>query len=120
MDKIFIRDLLARGIIGVDVDERKKPQDILINVELVIDLRRACISDNIDDTVSYSAVTKAILSLVESAKCYTVEALAEKIASLLFEYPLITQVSIRVEKPNAVRFTRSVGVEIERSRIATD
>jgi dihydroneopterin aldolase len=39
MDKIIIRDLVARGIIGINDSEREKPQDILINIELFVDLQ---------------------------------------------------------------------------------
>ena len=39
MDKIIIRDLIARGIIGINDWEREKPQEILINIELYVDLR---------------------------------------------------------------------------------
>ena len=41
MDKILIKGLLVRGIIGVNPDERVRPQDILINVTIFIGTRRA-------------------------------------------------------------------------------
>lgn len=118
MDKVIIRDLLARGIIDIDDAERERPQDILINVEITADLSIPGGSDDIGDCINYSTMAKSILRYVESARRYTVEALAEDIARLCLEAPSASRVLIRVEKPGAVRFTRSVGVEIERIKPA--
>jgi FolB domain-containing protein len=115
-DCILIRDLLVRGILGINDWEREQPQDILLNLTLFADLRRAGFSDDIADTVNYRTVTKGIIALVESSTRYTVEALATDIAHLCLNDPVVTRARVRVEKPGALRFARSVGVEIERSR----
>ncbi len=116
MDKIFIKDLVARGIIGVNGPEREKPQEILINITLYTDTRKAGDSDNLEDSVNYRTIAKKAISHAETAKRYTVEALATDIARFCLEDPRIEKVCVRVEKPGAVRFSKSVGVEIERSR----
>jgi FolB domain-containing protein len=116
VDQIIIKDLVARGIIGVNDSEREKPQEILINITMLADLQRAGESDNIHDTVNYRTVAKKVLAHAEAAKRFTVEALAGDIARLCLEEPAVLKVRVRVEKPGAVRFARSVGVEIERSR----
>ncbi len=116
MDQIFIRNILARGVIGISDREREHPQDILVNVTLLTDIRHAGTTDRLEDTINYSTVAKLVLATVEKSKRYTVEALATDLAGLLMgEYP-VDGVLIRVEKPGAVRFTQSVGVEIERYR----
>jgi len=116
MDKIFITDLVARGIIGVNEWEREKPQEILINITLFADLQLAGESDDIHHTISYKTIAKKALTQAESAKRFTVEALATDIAKLCLDEPGIARVQVRVEKPHASRFARSVGVEIERIR----
>ena len=116
MDQIFISDLLAHGIIGVNDWERKTPQDILINVILFTDLHFAGNSDDIQDSVNYRTVAKKILSHVETVQRYSVEALATDLARLCLEDPAVHKVQVRVEKPGAVRYSRSVGVEIEREK----
>lgn len=116
MDQILIKDLVARGIIGVNDSEREKPQEILINIVLFADLTAAGRSDNIHDTVNYRTVAKQALSHAESVQRFTVEALAADIARLCLEQPGVLKARVRVEKPGAVRFAASVGVEIERSR----
>lgn len=116
MDKVIIKDLLVRGIIGVNDWERKRAQDILINVTLFTDTRRAAETDNIADCVNYSTMSKKIQAHAESAGRLTVEALANDLAGICLEDKGVHKVILRVEKPGAVRFARSVGVEIERSR----
>ncbi|HHB90571.1 MAG TPA: FolB domain-containing protein, partial [Anaerolineae bacterium] len=60
LDQIFIKDLLVRGILGINPDERVNRQDILINVTLWADTRPAARSDAIDDAVNYRTISKAI------------------------------------------------------------
>lgn len=116
MDKVVIKDLLVRGIIGVNDWERKRAQDILINVTLFTDTRRAAKTDHIADCVNYSTMSKKIQAHAESAERLTVEALANDLAKICLEDKGVQKVILRVEKPGAVRFAKSVGVEIERSR----
>ncbi len=116
MDQVIIKDLLVRGIIGVNDWEREKPQEILINVVLFADLRKVGESDDIDDSVNYRTISKKILEHAESAERLTVEALAADLAEICLAEPGVLKARVRVEKPGAVRFAKSVGVEIERSR----
>jgi FolB domain-containing protein len=114
MDQIFITDLLARGVIGISERERETPQDILVNVVIYTDISKAGHSDRLEDTVNYRTIAKKILAHIDLVKRYTVEALAADIAALVLEEPGVERTRVRVEKPGAVRFSRSVGVEIER------
>lgn len=116
MDKILIKDLLARGIIGINDWERENPQDILINIEIEADLSRAGASDNIEDSINYRTLTKRVIAHAETANRLTVEALAADLAAICLEEPNTQKVRVRVEKPGALRFAKSVGVEIERQR----
>lgn len=116
MDQVFIKDLLVRGIIGINDWEREKPQDILINIAISADLSAAGESDDIRDSINYRTIAKKAQAQAESAERLTVEALAADIAKLCLEEPGVIKVRVRIEKPNAVRFARSVGVEVERSR----
>ena len=116
MDQVFITNLVARGIIGVNDWEREQPQDILINIVLFTDLHQAGQSDDIDDSVDYRSVAKKVLAHAETARRLTVEALAADLAQLCLEVARVEKVRVRVEKPGAVRFSRSVGVEIEREK----
>ena len=116
MDQVIISDLRARGIIGVNDWERKAKQEIVINLILYLDLYEAGIKDALSETVDYSELTKSVLSAVENSQRLTVEALANDLAVLCLDNPRVTRVRVRVEKQGAVRFTRFVGVEIDRNR----
>lgn len=115
MDKVFIKDLLVRGVIGIREWEREKPQDILINVTVFTDISQAAKTDDINHCVDYSALAKKLQTHAESAARLTVEALANDLAQICLKENLVKKVIVRVEKPGAVRFAKSVGVEIERS-----
>ncbi len=114
-DRILVRDLLARGIIGLNDWEREKRQDILINMELYVDARAAARSDAIADSLDYRSLTKAVLAHAESAGHRLVETLAHEIARIAVVDHGAARAVVRVEKPGAVRFARSVGVEVDRS-----
>lgn len=114
MDKVIIKDLMVRGIIGISDQERAERQDIVINVMMFTDTSHAAVSDDIEDCVNYRTVAKQIIAHVESVSRYTVEALAGDIAKICLKQTGVDHVQVRVEKPGAVRFSKSVGVEIER------
>lgn len=116
MDRIRISDLLVRCILGINEDERREKQDVVINLIIHADLYQAGMSDNMKDTVDYRAIKKRILAMVERSQYFLVEALAESIAELCLGYEGVRQVDVCVEKPHALRFARSVAVEISRMR----
>ncbi len=116
MDCIEIKDLLLRCIVGINESERKEKQDVLINITLWADLKPAAARDDIALTVNYRTVTKQIIQEVESSHYFLVEALASRIANICLQDPQVQKVLVSVEKPGALRFARSVGVRIERTR----
>ncbi len=115
-DTIFIDDLLVRCVIGVQEWERKDRQDVLVNIELEIDSRDAGRSDEFGDAVDYRALAKRVVEESETSAYHLVEALAERVAAICLEDIRVERARVRVEKPGALRFARSVGVEIERDR----
>lgn len=117
MDQVFIRDLLVRGIVGINPEERTNRQDIVINVTMWADLAPAGKSDDIADAVNYRTVAKAIIAHVEQGAPMLVERLAEEIATICLDADRrIAEVEVEVEKPGALRFAESVGVVIHRTR----
>jgi dihydroneopterin aldolase/D-erythro-7,8-dihydroneopterin triphosphate epimerase len=115
-DRIVIKDLLLRTIIGVNDDERSNRQDVLINLVLETDTRAAARSDDLADAVNYRTVTKQVIELVETSRFLLVERLAEEIARLCLTHEGVERVQVTVEKPTALRFASSVGLSIERTR----
>lgn len=115
-DHIEIKDLLVRGIVGINESERKKRQDILVNLRLRTDVRAAAEHDDLENSCNYRSVSKAVIGLVEGSSFYTVEKLATEIARLIVTEHLIDEATVTVEKPGALRFARSVGVTITRTQ----
>jgi 7,8-dihydroneopterin aldolase/epimerase/oxygenase len=116
MDKIFIRALKSEAIIGIYDWERQVRQTVLIDLELSADIRRAALTDSIDDTLNYKRVAKRVLGFVEASQFQLVETLAEHVAMLVLEEFGVGWVRIVLSKPGAVRSSRDVGVTLERSR----
>lgn len=115
-DRILIKGLSARCIIGVNSDERTERQDVVIDIDLYTDMAVPGRTDDINDAVNYREVKKKVLALVESSRFFLIEALAEAITKLCLEDEAVEKVRVRVDKPLALRFARSVGVEITRGR----
>jgi FolB domain-containing protein len=115
-DKIHIRDLALSCIIGVNHDERTEKQDVVINVILFTDTRRAGQTDVLGNSVDYCTVKKAILSLVENSEFMLIEKLADEIAKVCLDDSKVQKVKVTVDKPGALRYSRSVAVEIVRTR----
>ena len=114
-DKVLIRDLLIRGIIGVNDWEREKKQDIVINLCVSVDARAAGESDDVADVLNYRTLTKRVIAHVETAEPYLVEALAHQLARIAIVDFGAAKARVRVEKPGALRYARSVGIEVERT-----
>ena len=120
MDKIFIKDLKVRGILGIHDWERVTPRDIVINVTVYADTKKAAKTDDIADCVDYSALAKKVRAHAEYAARMTVEALANDLAEICLQEPGVEKVILRVDKPGAVPEADSVAVEVERAKQSRD
>ncbi len=117
VDRIVIKNLLVRGIVGIKPDERENTQDVLINATLWTDTRPAAASDDIADAVNYRTVAKAMIAHVAEGKPFLVERLAAELVEVCFATdPRIAEVEVSVEKPGALRHAESVGVVVRRKR----
>ena len=116
MDKIFIHALKTETIVGIFDWERQVKQTVVMDIELSADIRKAALSDSIDDTLNYKGVAKRVLAFVEESSFHLVETLAEHIAMLILEEFGVSWVSIALSKPGAIRSSRDVGVKLERTR----
>jgi len=115
-DQILVRDLLFRCIVGVNEEERQEKQDVIAQITLDVDLRKAGQTDALEDTVDYRALKKEVLAMAERSQFQLVEALAQNIAAICLKRPLVTRATVVIEKPGALRFARTVGVRIVRKR----
>lgn len=118
MDRIYIRDLALRCIIGIFPHERKNKQDILLNITLECEpFLAAAASDHIDDAVDYKSLTKKIISAIEPSEFQLIETMADRVAQLCLAHSgSVLEAVVCVDKPGALRFARSVAVEVTRRR----
>ena len=116
MDKVIIRDLALRCIIGIFPEEREKKQDVIINVVMGADLRKAGQTDDINDTVDYKRIKKAIMAAIEPSSYGLIEKMAQVIADICFTDDLVQEVDVTIDKPGALRFAKASAVSIHRKR----
>ena len=116
MDRIIIRDLTVKTIIGTLPTERTTPQELVFNIELYLDLAPAGHSDDLRDSVNYQEIEQRIKQLAEGNKFFLLEKMAEESAALCLSYNKIKRVKIMLDKPAALADSRSVAVVITRAQ----
>jgi dihydroneopterin aldolase len=101
-DEILLKGMRFYAFHGVNPEERTLGQRFIVDMSLAVDLRRAGESDDLDDTVSYSAVYKLVRGIVEGEPRHLIEAVAETIArEILAVFPPVQRVTVTVRKPEA-------------------
>lgn len=108
MNVIYIKDLLLRTEVGFSPHEIGKKQDVILNLAIYFELIGEEQNDTPSDALDYKVICKDIISKVESEKYNLIEALAYDISNLLFENERVNKVDVTVDKPNALRFAKSV------------
>ncbi len=123
-DEVFVEGLRFYGYHGVNPEERVLGQRFVVDVHLTADLRKAGQSDDLEETINYSAVVKQIRAIVEGPPRQLIETVAEEIATtLLAEHPLATSVTVTLRKPEAALkgiIMEAAGVRARRSRGGAD
>ena len=113
-DVIDIEGLSVHTVIGIFEHERTRKQEVVVHLRLETDARVAAKHDTIDHALDYKAVAKRVIALVEDSSFHLIETMADRIASaLLAEFPT-PRVTVRVEKPGALRYVRNVSITITR------
>ena len=115
-DKIYVEDLRVKATIGIFDWEKKIKQEVSISYEIPHDNKKAAAADTIEATTDYKSITKAIIAFIESNKFELVETFAERIAEMVIKDFNIAEIRLRVSKPGALRYSKDVGVIIERNK----
>jgi FolB domain-containing protein len=115
LDLIGIEGLRLRCVIGCSAEERRDRSDVVIDLTVGTDARRAGASDDLADAWDYRAAAKAVITEVEESQCFTVEALATRVARVVVCDRGAPWVRVRVRKPGALRFADTVELALERT-----
>ena len=116
MDIIFLGGLEIKTIIGIYDWERETKQTVVLDIQMAHDIKQASKSDDIVDTLDYKAVSKRIISFVESSKFFLVERLIEEISTIIRSEFNVPWVKITLNKKGAIRGASDVGIIIERGQ----
>ena len=114
MDIVFLRDLRIETVIGIYDWERKIRQEVILDLEMGCDVRKAAASERIEAALNYTAVAKRLIAFVGASEFQLVETLAERCAEILLQEFGIPWVRLSLNKIGAVSGARDVGVLIER------
>ena len=113
---VFIKDFIIQEIIGIHEHEKTKKQKIKFNIVVDVNQNTVPNEKNIKSIVDYEKITNKLENLVKNKKYNFLESLAEDSFKEIFEDKRINSVEIKIEKPDAIKNTDSVGVEVFKSR----
>ncbi|MCI0494750.1 dihydroneopterin aldolase [candidate division KSB1 bacterium] len=113
---VHIKNLRLRTIIGTLEWERQNKQDVVLNIKLKFDARKAATTDNIEDTVDYKNLTKRIISEVENSGYHLLEKLAQHVLNVIMDDQRIRSATVEIDKPQALRFADSVSITCSAER----
>jgi dihydroneopterin aldolase/2-amino-4-hydroxy-6-hydroxymethyldihydropteridine diphosphokinase len=117
MDRIEINGLRILALVGVLDHERLARQPLEVDLSLGVDLHDAGLSDDLDDTANYGAVSEAVVATVEASSDLLLERLAARIATVALGFTGVEEVTVTVTKlrppipadvdTTAIRITRT-------------
>lgn len=113
---IRIKNLRLRTYIGINEDEIRNKQDVVVNVKIHYDAEKATSSDEMDDALNYKTITKAIIKLVEDNRFYLLEKLTADVLAIASEHSWVSYAEVEVDKPHALRFSDSVSLSLSCSK----
>ena len=113
---VFIKDFIIEEIIGIHKHEKIKKQKIKFNIVLDIDQNTLPDEKDKKSIVDYEKITNKLENLTKSKKYNFLESLAEDSFKEIFEDKRINSLTIKIEKPEAIKNAGSVGIEVFKTR----
>lgn len=102
MDIIKIKGLKLFAYHGVNPEEKEDGQNFVFDIDLYVNINKACASDDVNDTVSYAKVIKTVRRVFTETKYDLLEKCAQVVFDAIFEeYPDVQKVEITLKKPEA-------------------
>ncbi|MGQ0679616.1 MAG: dihydroneopterin aldolase [Actinomycetota bacterium] len=117
-DMITLRGMSVWGVHGLNDIERQEEQEFNFDIEVRADLSEAAGSDSIDDTIDYMELIDRVEQIVGSESFYLLEALGQRLAESILEFPIAQSVRVVIRKPGvAIELgLEAAEIQIERSR----
>ena len=114
--KIHIEDLRLRTFIGINDDEKKNRQDVVLNIRIHYQADKAVAFNTIDEALNYRTITKKVINHVEANRFLLLERMTDELLSLVMENAEVMWADVRIDKPNALRFSDSVSITLSARR----
>jgi len=114
--KVIITNLVFNTSIGIHDFEKEKEQQIKFNIEIDISPLLKAAKNDLSSIVNYETVINKIKLITKKKHYNLLETLAEDVFSDLFLNKNIIKVKMRIEKPEIIKNTSSVGIEITKKR----
>lgn len=114
--KIHIQDLRLRTFIGINDDEKKNRQDVVINIRIHYHAAKAVSFNEIDEALNYRTITKGVIRHVEDNRFLLLERMTDEVLALVMHHPEVMWAEVRIDKPHALRFSDSVSIALSARR----
>jgi len=116
MDRVSIKNARFLCKVGVTEEERHQEQDLFVDVDMFLDIRKSAESGEIGDTVHYGDVHDRLKGLIENNEFKLIETIAEKVAKEVLDNFNVEKVIVRVRKPGALADKNVNYTEVEITR----
>lgn len=114
MDIIYLHGLKCECTIGVWEWEKAISQTLTLDIDLASDNRKAAANDDLKDTLDYQALTQRVQGFAKDNAFELIETLVEKLAAIILDEFDTNWVRIKLDKGQAMKGVKNVGVVIER------
>jgi dihydroneopterin aldolase len=116
MDKIHVNGISCQARVGVLLEERETPQEVVVNLTLSLDLETAALTDSVESTVDYQKMVETVEGAISEKPFQLLEALTAYVCRSLLADSRIKSAQVRVRKfPEPLR-DRVGYVEVEMTR----
>ena len=115
--KVIIKDLILDIFVGIHNFEKNKKQRVKFNIEILTDPYVTPNSKDLNSILNYEEVVIKIENLTNSIHHELLEDLAENIFDVIFKNKLVKKISLKLEKLDILKKTKSVGIAVTKTKI---
>ena len=115
--KVIIKELILNILVGIHNFEKKKRQRVKFNIEILTDPYVTPNNKDLNSILNYEEVVIKIEKLTDSTHHELLEDLAESIFNIFFKNKLVKKISLKLEKLDILKKTKSVGIAVSKTKI---
>jgi len=115
--KVIIKDLILNISIGIHNFEKKKRQRVKFNIEILTNPYVTPNNKDLNSILNYEEIVNKIEKIAYLKHHELLEDLAENIFYMIFRNKLVTKINLKIEKLDILKKTKSVGIEVSKSKV---